>query len=223
MNELRGSGLEKDRITMEKNSFENPYSIKKKAMLDAIPEQKRREIDDFFSLPKEQRYIKPIKRKMKPDLKAGDIFAMHLPEDVYLYGKIIKKAENLPMIEDDFYIVLIGNLCTKELENPIFSIDKNNYLLGPWIISDSLWRNGKCFTVGNCPVVEDKLDIGFYKSRLAPGKDGKLHEAGFFMDIHGNKLEREPDIFELCAYITIDGIEHDIKTQIILGNLGVSE
>lgn len=158
---------------------------------------------------------------MKPDLKAGDVLAMHIPGDVYLYGKIIKKAENLPMIDEDYYIAVVGNATTDNLEEMDLQVDESNLLLGPWIISEAMWKNGKFFTVGNSPVTEDKLSIGFYKSKLSPDANGKLYEAGYFIDLDGKKIESAPDFFTLCAYITIDGIEHEIYEQTIRGNISL--
>ncbi len=205
---------------MEKNIFENPYSKKLKQEFATLADEQRKAINDIYDLPKEERYLKPIKRKLKPNLKEGDVFAMLLPEDVYLYGKIIKKAEHLPKIEPNCFVVVISNICTKDLETIDLNINEDTYLCGPWIVSDVFWKNGKFFTVASSLNSSD-LDMGFYKSRLSIGDDGKMYESGHFIDINGERISKEPNHYTLCAYITIDGIEHELRKQIIMGNLRI--
>ncbi len=63
--------------------------------------------DEIDTLPKEKKYLKPIKRKRNPEIKTGTVFAMLLPENVYMYGKIISDNPELPMIEKGFFIAVI--------------------------------------------------------------------------------------------------------------------
>lgn len=206
---------------MEKE-FINPIRKKYLMQYEAMSDDQKKKMDGYDELPKEERYIIPIKRKRNPEIFAGTIFAICLPSKRYVYGKILKKAENLPMIEDGYYIAMISNITTDSLQAPIFELADSNILAGPWIISDALWRNGRFYSVSFSPITEDekKLNIGFYKMKPMVNSDGKLIiDAGYFIDIDGNKVDEEPQYLDQCAYITINGIEHEFFAQSILGKI----
>ncbi len=200
----------------------NPLRKRHLAEYELMSAEQREQMDGYDELPKEERYIIPIKRKRKPEIFPGTIFAICLPSKRYVYGKILKKAENLPMIEDGYYIAMISNITTDNLQAPIFELSDNNILLGPWIISDASWKNGRFYTVSFSPITENenKLNIGFYKMKPMVKSEGKMIiDAGYFMDMDGNKIEKEPHYLDHCAYITIHGIEKELFKQAILGKI----
>ena len=199
---------------------ENPIEKHHKKLYSALSPELRTKIDGIENLPKEELYLIPIKRKRKPEVKAGTVFAMLLPERKYLYGKVIAPADKLPNIESNFFIVLVGNFVSDKLEFPQFELNKDN-ITCVWIATLGFWKNGTFFTVGQTELtaVEKNLDIGLYECKLIPHSEGKMKDVGYFVSLQGNKIHHTPKIFALCAYKTIYGIEQDIRKQIILGKI----
>lgn len=191
----------------------NPIRRRYVQWFNSLSEEQQIAMKGIDNLSKEEFYLKKIKRKRKPNIVPGTIFAMHLPENVYLYGKVIQEAENFPMIDPGFFIIMLSNIVTKELENVEFKINESTILAGPMIIGDGLWRNGTSFTTGYYELTEDEktLDIGFMK----------MHGANnyYLLDKHGGTTDREAKFLDYCAYTTIYGIEYEIRKQVILGNI----
>lgn len=205
--------------------YQNPVRARFVAQYNAMTEEQQRQFDAIDSLAKEQKYLKPIKRVRKPNISAGTIFAMRLPEDIYVYGKIIARADKLPNIYDGFFVALVSRIATRSMEERNFDLTEAGILTEPWIVSDRAWRNGRFFTVfdGEVSKKEKKLDIGFYQPDFRPQSDGALLPLrGHIFDINGSVIDREPEHLASCGYITIDGIEKELRKQIILGNIKVA-
>ena len=201
--------------------YVNPLRSRFVLEYNAMTEEQQHQFDLIETLPKEKKYLKYIKRKRLPDVKIGTIFVMLLPENIYMYGKIIAKADNLPMIDAGNFVAMISRITTKEIENFNFDLTETGILCGPWIIGEGFWKNGTFFTVceGELSKKEKKLDIGFYEMNFRPQEDGKLIDKGFFIDLNGKKIRKEPKFLNHCAYITIVGIEEEIRKHVILGDI----
>lgn len=195
----------------------NPCRRRYVERYNSLPEDVQKQWDDVKNLPKEKLYLKPIKRKRAPDTPAGTIFAMKLPEDVYMFGKIVNDNLNLPMIKDGHFVIFVFAYSSRDMMDYPTELTEKNILAGPWIINDGLWRNGTFFTVGYQEVSEQEkaIDYGFYRFRYVPAEAGGLVDRGDILDAAGNKLDREPKYLSICGYRTLDGIEQGIRKEII--------
>lgn len=186
---------------------------------NSLVKEEQLQVDNIPYLPKEELYLKKIKRVRKPIITEGTVFAMKLPEDIFLYGKIICKANHLPFINEDNpnYVAMIYQMATLELEQEIFELDDYNCIIGPWIVSDIFWRNGTFFTVGEKELTEGEknLDIGFYCEEGNLDENGIINYKGIIYDINGNVSKKEYKFLSLGGYKTIFGIEYDIRTMMI--------
>lgn len=200
--------------------FVNPIKKRNQAEYNLRTEEQKQLIDGYENLAKEYKYIIPIKRCRKPELSEGVIFAICLPSHRYVYGKILAKTENLPMIDNNNYIVMITNVVSDNLEEVSFELSEANIIAGPWIVTDTLWKNGKFTTVGRRPISDSEklLDVGFYRIEYIPD-GGTLKESGYLVDLHGNRIEQEPVYIHSCGYITIDGIEQNLYKNRVLGKI----
>lgn len=198
--------------------YENPCRSRYILRYNSLPESIQHQWDSIDKLPKEKLNLRPIKRKMKPDIREGTIFAMKLPENMFIFGKVVATDLNLPMIENDFFVVFIFRYSSKSLEGYPIELSYDNILLGPWIISNGLWRNGTCYTVGFCGLTEEEknIDYGFYEFKIGMSNEGKIIDDGFICDVKGYRLNHEPIFLEHCACITIYGIETKIRREIIV-------
>lgn len=216
---------EKGFMIMEKvNKFENPCSIRYKKRYESLPEDIKKQWDDIENLPNEKLYLKRIKRKFKPEIEIGTIFALKLPEDVFLFGKVVADVSKLPILISDedcrYYVAFISKKASKNMEDFPSEITADDILVGPWIIGDWLWRGGKFYTVGQKPLTEEekKIDYGFYKMKLEPSRmiyEG-LVDNGYIVDINGCKMDHEPEFLETTGCITIIGIEKELRQEIIV-------
>lgn len=189
---------------------QNPYSRKFVARYNSLPVDVQKQIDDIDKLPKEKIYLKPIKRKRKPEIHEGTIFAVKLPEDVFFFGKVICSNHNLPNIDKNFFVVFFFRQGSRSLDNHPSKLTKDNILIGPMMFGDGLWRNGTCYTVGFQPLTryERKINYGFYKHNILDG--GKV------IDVNGKALKKEPTYLDISGYTTIHGIEYAFREEIII-------
>ncbi|MDE5596721.1 MAG: immunity 26/phosphotriesterase HocA family protein [Lachnospiraceae bacterium] len=198
--------------------YKNPCRSRYVAKYNALNEEQQKAWDAIDSLPKEKIYLKYIKRKRKPEVGAGTVFAMLLPENVYMVGKIIEDDLNLPTIEKGYFAVFISNIILKDLTEFSFELSEENILIGPLIMNDGFWRNGTFYTIGYAEITqkEKELSYGFYKIRLIPTEDKPLADKSYIVDVHGNIMEEEPQFLDFCAYVTITGIERAIRQALIM-------
>ncbi|MBT3319165.1 MAG: hypothetical protein HN948_10145 [Clostridia bacterium] len=188
----------------------NPCRRRIVTRYNSLPEEKQKQIENIDKLPKDKIYLKPIKRKRKPEIHEGTIFAVKLPEDVFFFGKVICLNHNLPNIDKSFFVVFFFRHGSRSLDNYPTKLTKDNILIGPMMFGDGLWRNGTCYTVGFQPLTryERKVNYGFYKHNILGG--GKV------IDVNGKLLKKEPIYLDFCAYTTIHGIESDFRREIII-------
>lgn len=196
----------------------NPCRSRYVTRYNSLSEEQQIAWDEIDTLPKEKKYLKPIKRKRNPEIKTGTVFAMLLPENVYMYGKIISDNPELPMIEKGFFIAFITNIVTKDLYCPTFELSDKNILIGPFIIGNGLWKNGTFYTVGHQELTakEKGISYGFYNSKYVISDSGKLIDKGRIINSAGKPLDVEPKLLEFCAYKTITGLEEAIRREIII-------
>lgn len=156
----------KQRICGDKymNQFQNPIALRYNKVYNSLSNEQRQQWDNIEYLPKEQWRLKKIRRVRKPEISAGTIFALLLPENVYMFGKIVEDKLSLPNIEKDFFVAFISSQVSDDINHFPHVIHDENIILGPVIISDGLWKNGTFFTVGYEPLTEDEmnLDYGFF-------------------------------------------------------------
>lgn len=198
----------------------NPCRSRYVKRYNELNEEQQREWDNIENLPKEKLYLKPIERKRKPEVVEGTIFALQLPEDLFMFGKVIARKHHLPMIDEEFFVVFISSKVSQEMTDYPQEFTEDNILLGPWLVSEAFWRNGTFYTVGfeELTDIEKRIDYGFYKTRYVVPKfgKGKMKDKGFIVDVNGKKIDYEPRYLEHCAYITITGIEEAIRQEIII-------
>lgn len=193
-----------------------------------LSDEHREQVDHIPDLPQEQFRMKYIKRVRKPDIKAGTIFAMKLPEEIYLYGKIISSANHLPFISepDPYYVAMVYQTATQELLNPhYFELDDTDCIIGPWIVPERLWRNGTFYTVGEKELTEKEqnLDVGFYSTHGYIDENDRYQQIGMIYDLNGNLATHEPKYLALGGYKTIYGIEYDIRVEMIQERIILNE
>ena len=198
--------------------YKNPCRSRYVAQYNALNEEQRKAWDAISSLPKEKLYLKPIKRKRKPEVKAGTVFVILLLENVYMVGKVIEDDLNLPMIEKGFFAVFISNIILKDLTEFSFELSAENILIGPLIMNDGFWRNGTFYTIGYEKITqkEKELSYGFYKTKYVSTADKPLVDKSYIVDVHGNCLDEEPQFLDFCVYVTITGIEYAIRRALIM-------
>lgn len=201
------------------NIYETPISKKNDVLYASLSMEQKHSWNEIEHLPKEKIQLQPIKRKLKPEIAKGTIFAMLLPENVYLFGKIFLDNLCLPMIDSDYYIAFISRKAAKTMAEFPTEIPEGDVLIGPIIIGDGLWKNGTFYTVGYNPLTteEVQIDCGLYKSNFqVDGSSGKIVDNGYYVNMYGEKIDYEPKHLELCAYKTIDGIERAIRKELII-------
>lgn len=203
------------------NKFDNPVSERNKKKYNTLNEMQKRLWDGIDNLPKEKKQLQPIKRKCKPEIKKGTIFALLLPENVYMFGKIFEDNLKLPMIDSDYFVAFISSFTSENMNDFPKEIKGENILLGPIIIGGGLWKNGTFYTVGYEPLSEEEnqIDYGFYKIKfMHDNSSGKMIDKGYIVNAVGEKIDYEPKYLDSCAYITIDGIERGLRQAIIANN-----
>lgn len=197
--------------------YKNPIRSRYVERYNNLSEEVQNQWDKIESLPKEELNIRPIKRNRKPELSPGTIFAIHLPEDKYLYGKILADNLSLPKIDKNFFVAFISKIVSNELIATPFELTESNIMFGPIIIGDGLWKNGTFYSIcqENLTERERNIPFGFYASKLMFTETGKMEERGSFIDVLGESLDKEPKFLGNCGYITIHGIEKAIKQEVL--------
>ena len=182
------------------NIYETPISKRNDVLYASLSMEQKRLWNEMDQLPKEKIQLQPIKRKRKPEITKGTIFAMLLPEDVYLFGKVFVDNLHLPMIDSDYYIAFISRKAAKTMTEFPTEIPEEDVLMGPIIIGDGLWKNGTFYTVGYNPLTteEFQIDCGLYKTKFqVDASSGKMIDNGYFVNVYGEKIDYVPKHFEV--------------------------
>jgi hypothetical protein len=207
-------GIKMNIIEEYKNPCRNRYVARYNSLLEDI----QKKIDDINKLPKEELYLKPIKRKRNPVIHEGTIFAIKLPEEVYFFGKVICSELALPMIEKGYFVVFFFRQGSRDMKRFPLELSADNILIGLMILGNALWKNGTCYTVDLQPLTkrEREINYGFYKFNYRTSESSKIEDLGKVIDVKGNVLQKEPAFLGLCAYTTIYGIESAFRKEIII-------
>lgn len=105
--------------------------------------------------------LKYIKRSYKlPEI--GDVFVCKPINDKYYFGVVIN-AHVKNMIGKDMYVVIIFNDFTDDIDKIDFTLDYENLLFAPQMISRVFWTKGWFYNVMHLDDLGEIPSYGFYK------------------------------------------------------------
>jgi hypothetical protein len=125
-------------------------------------------------------------RKLRPSrspLRAGDIFAMQLPSDRYLFGRVIEAdipRERAPMPKSN--LIYIYRYQSEEPDPTSVSLVPSDLLIPPVFTNHLAWSRGYFETLGHAEITQkDLLPHGSFWDAAG----------ACFVDADGNRLPRE--------------------------------
>ena len=151
---------------------------------------------DYYKL----QYIK--KSYVLPEI--GDVFVCKPINNLYYYG-VVLNAHIKNMIGNDMYVVLIFNSPSDSIDKIDFTLDYENILLEPQMISRALWTKGWLKNVMHIEDLGDVPSYGFYKYFYN-------HP---YWDEYDNKIEKRPKYLTIGA-TTVYGLGYVITTELII-------
>lgn len=188
------------------NSYQKSYEERVRN-LTAVQQQMLENYRDVF-FP----FFKMIKEDRRPVIQEGTIFAVQFG-DQFCFGKVMCMQVGIPGIaEDDFVVCFFDQLSLSMHEYPK-EMSMDHLLLGPLLVRRAFWKAGIFYTVDCIPLTkeEEKLDIGFY--------DNGNHEIIKKYNIRGEVLSCDPQILTPCIGSTLEDIEKELITEMMLKGL----
>lgn len=172
---------------------------------NALPDKTKQRLNVFDTLSADKYQLQVIKRK-RQKISQGDIFLCCPCNEIYLYG-IVLKCNVSNICGDNLLVVCIFKRSAKLagcLEGEV-SINENDILIKPRMISKRYWTEGYFYTVANNMGVVDLCEYGFYKR-----SNGKI------VDAYGDELSKVPLLVERFALTTLTGIASELHYELII-------
>lgn len=181
--------------------------VKENMWFNTLSEEQKAAIKKIDEMDSSTYILKKIKRKLKPQLKEGDVFAMLLPEGFYIFGRILKSGVNFWSEPTKYNVAFIFEKIGKDINDIPEKFDYDKILLGPILLSDGYWTRGYCYTVTNIPLTdkEKKLDYGFWDN------GAKMR----FLDADGKEMDHQPEYLSCYGLKTLYGLSIPIRKRII--------
>lgn len=191
-------------------SIENPLSDKWEKRYNTLNEETKQKLEKLDEMDPKDYQLKVIKR-IKLEIKDGDVFVLSPAKGIYFYGKVLKAniehIEKSPFIQGK-HLIFIFKGTTDEMNMGKFSPNYNDLLIAPAIVDISYWNKGYFFNIGNEEITEEEknLDYGFLY----------IHFKGnSYCKENGMQIEK-PKILGMFGITTLIGIADEIQKELII-------
>ena len=186
---------------------ENLLAAAWKKRYDALTPDVQRKLDDLsrhFDRGESDFYkLQYIKRSYAmPEI--GDVFVCKPVNQQYYFG-VVLNAHIHNMIGDDMYVAAIFNSHADQIGKLDFTLDYENILLAPQMISRAFWTKGWFQTVMHVDALGDVPSYGFYKYCFN-------HP---FWDEYDQKIELHPKYLSIGA-TTVYGLGYCITQELLI-------
>lgn len=177
-----------------KERWEKRYAVQ--------PPEIKRALDELNDKCFEDYELGVIKRK-RVIPQTGDVFLV-MPKPEIIFWGVVLKGDIECINGTQLAVIGIFKQKAKSIydEKPVF--DYSNFLLAPETVGKENWTRGYFYNTGHKENIPDDLDYGFY--RLANNR---------FVDVYGNKLDREPSMWNAFGVATVSGVAHGINEELI--------
>lgn len=167
-------------------------------------QKKLDELSEHFDRGETEYYkLQYIKKSYKLPEK-GDVFVCRPVNGLYYCG-IVLNAHIRNMIGDDMYVVMIFNSPSESIDDIEFTLDYENILLEPQMLSRAFWTKGWFRTIMHIEDMGDVPSYGFYKY---------CYEHPYW-DEYDNKIDIRPKYLTIGA-TTLYGLGYIITKELII-------
>ncbi len=191
----------------------NPVFKKYKELEKSLPNEVVRKLDLIDTMYYKKFQLNVIK-KSKKNVHTGDIFVIEPVKGIYFYGKVLVGSVEYvdkKSCYNGLSVIVIFKTKSYELTLDRYNADYDNLLIEPTYVSDLYWKRGYFHTIANKELTEAEtnLDYGFFESFC-------LEEGGYFENVIGECLLKQPKLFTIKGITTDIGIAMEVWTKFIV-------
>ena len=190
-----------------RNQEDNLLAAGWKKRCESLSPEIRQRLDDlsrYFDCGERGHYeLQYIKRSYALP-ETGDVFVCRAVNHFYYCG-VVLNAHIHNMIGDDMYVVLIFNTHADRIDPTAFTLDYENILIEPVMISRAMWTKGWFQNIMHLDELGDVPRYGFYKYCFQ-------HP---YWDEYDQKLETRPKYLTIGA-ATVYGLGYRITQELII-------